>query len=147
MTPAERLAQSRRAIIEYLQRREHRHEGRPPNGEPEPEPEISDPHIPWRERGWLGAITDAARTWWRYHPAHLALDVATPALQLYARKKPLQVLGIAAGVGAALVLARPWRLISLTTLLIAAVKSSQLSTVVLSALSGAEGWQAGQHKD
>jgi hypothetical protein len=51
----------------------------------------------------------------------------------------MQVLGIAAGVGAALMLARPWRLISLTTVLIAVVKSSQLSGALMSALSAAGG--------
>ena len=45
-----------------------------------------------------------------------------------------------AGIGAMLVFARPWRVVSATTVLVGLVKSSQLSGVVLSALSGAQGW-------
>jgi hypothetical protein len=50
------------------------------------------------------------------------------------------VLGASALVGAALVVTRPWRVISVTTLLIAIVKSSQLTGVVMSALSDAQDW-------
>ena len=50
----------------------------------------------------------------------------------------MQFLGIAAAIGAVVVIARPWRLISITGLLLAIAKSSQLSTVLLSALSAAD---------
>jgi hypothetical protein len=74
----------------------------------------------------------------------MAVEMATPALQSYLRKRPFQVLALSAGVGALLVVTRPWRLISLTTLVVAIVKSSQLSGVVMSALSDAQGWQEQQ---
>ena len=95
----------------------------------------------FRRRGWLGGLTNAARAWWRSHPAQLALEVVTPALQSYTRRKPFQVLGIAAAAGAAIVVTRPWRLISVTTVLIALVKSSQLSGVLMSALTDVHDWQ------
>ena len=85
-------------------------------------------------------MTGAARAWWRHHPAQYALEFATPFLQSTMRKRPFLVLGAAAGVGAMLVFARPWRVVSATTVLVGLVKSSQLSGVVLSALSGAQGW-------
>ena len=47
------------------------------------------------------------RAWWRHHPAHMALELATPALSGYARRKPVQFLGIAAAVGAVVLVARP----------------------------------------
>jgi hypothetical protein len=68
----------------------------------------------------------------------MGLELATPALSAFADKKPLQFLGIAAAVGAVVVIARPWRLISVTGLLVAIAKSSQLSTILLSALSAAD---------
>jgi hypothetical protein len=40
--------------------------------------------------------------------------------------------------GAVLMLARPWRLISVTTLVVAVLKSSQLSSLLMSALSAAD---------
>ena len=140
MTPAERLALSRLAIIEHLERREHRHEradSGPDSGRDEPDSKAMGRtvHRPRRRRGWFGGVLNAARTWWNHHPAQLALELVTPALQSYARRKPFQLPGIAAATGAALVLTRPWRLVSLTSVLIAVVKSSQLTGVVMSALT------------
>ena len=139
MTPAERLALSRLAIIEYLERREHRHD--PRSVEPD-EPQAAHSHgaaPPQRRarRGWFGGAVNAAKTWWNHHPAQLALELATPALESYARRKPFQLIGISAAFGAALVLTRPWRLVSLTSMLIAVVKSSQLTSVVMAALTDA----------
>ena len=59
-------------------------------------------------------------------------------LETYARRKPLQFLGIAAAAGAVIVVARPWRLISATGLVMALLKSSQLSGLVMSAMSAAD---------
>jgi hypothetical protein len=139
---ADRLARSRLAIIEQIQPREHRHprggsddrrrEHEPGGGEAQEGDYGSGPP------GWFARIRSAARTWWHDHPAHMGLELATPALSAYARKKPLQFLGIAAAVGAMVVIARPWRLISITGLLVAIVKSSQLSGVLMSALSAAD---------
>ena len=81
----------------------------------------------------------ATLTWWRHHPAHMALDVAVgvskPVLYKYAEEKPLQLLAAAAAVGAAAVLVRPWRLMSITGLLLATLKSSGLSSTLLSLIT------------
>ena len=139
MTPADRLARSRLAIIEHLERREHRHDSHHAGEEASGAGGGDSADRPSRSSGWLGGISAAAKAWWRHHPAQLGLELVTPALESYARRKPFQVLGISAAVGAVLVLTRPWRLISLTTVLVAMVKSSQLTGVVMSAL---QDWQS-----
>ena len=139
--PADKLDSSRRAIVDYIQRRDRHHEADGAQGATGGETDDSA-EGPGRGRGWFGGIKYAARIWWRHHPAHMALEVATPLLASYTREKPLQVLGVAAAAGAALVVLRPWRLLSVTTVLIALVKSSQLSGILMSALSAADGWQS-----
>ena len=89
-------------------------------------------------------MTGAARAWWRNHPAQYVLEFATPFLQSTMRKRPFLVLGCSAGLGALLVVARPWRVVSATTLLAGLVKSSQLSGIMMSSLSGAQSWFAEQ---
>ena len=150
MTPAQKLDRSRLAIIEYLAGGPHRPDRRDDN---EPEPDEHGAQHDARKRDsrgffssnrWLRGMSSAARAWWNHHPAQMAVELATPALQSYMRKRPFQVLALSAGVGALLVVTRPWRLISVTTLVVAIVKSSQLSGVVMSALSDAQGWHEQQ---
>jgi hypothetical protein len=137
---AAKLARSRLAILEHVQRRERRHD--------RDEPEESDglealggappSRRTRRAGGWLGRLQHAAGTWWRHHPAHMAVELGTPMLQSFAQRHPGRLLAGAAVAGAVLMLARPWRLISVTTVLLAVVKSSQLSSVLMSALSAAD---------
>ena len=149
MTPAEKLDRSRLAIIEYLARGERRKDHRRVESEPEEFEAFDDGHVGGGEgffagNRWFSGISSAAQAWWRHHPAQMAVEMATPALQSYMRRRPFQVLAVSAGVGALLVVTRPWRLISLTTLVVAVVKSSQLSGVVMSALANAQGWNEQQ---
>lgn len=138
----DRLARTRLAIIEQVQRRERRPsrererdpaQARQSPGEPDRDVEYED-----AAGGWFGHVRHALGTWWRHHPAHMGVELATPLLAAYARKKPLQFLGIAAAAGAAIVVLRPWRLISATGIVVALVKSSQLSGLLMSALSAAD---------
>ncbi len=131
-TPQERLAASRKAILRNMNA---------DGGSPAPDdrriglagvPDGTD-HQP--ARGMWHTLGRTARVWWQHHPAQLALDVAKPLLGKYAHEKPFQLLGAAAAVGAAVVLLRPWRLVSLTGLAVTALKSSQVSGLVLSLLS------------
>lgn len=85
--------------------------------------------------GTWGLIKQVASSWWNGHPAHIALDFVKPMVQTYAEEKPMKLLGISAGIGAAVALLRPWRVISLTGLLLAAVKSTEVSSVVKSLLA------------
>jgi len=147
---ARRLAQTRLAIIEEIDQREHRgdqrgsREGRD-NGRAQAREQARAERrerdgSPRRARpsGWFGTARHALSTWWRHHPAHMAVELATPALGVYAEKRPFRLLGIAAVVGALVVVTRPWRLISVTGLLVAVAKSSQLSGLLMSALSAAD---------
>ena len=80
------------------------------------------------------SIVQAAQAWWQHHPVQIAVDIGRPFLTNYARDKPIQLLAIAAGVGAAAVLVKPWRLVSVTGLAVAAFKSTKISSPLLSLL-------------
>lgn len=141
MTEAtDKLARSRQAILEHVARRQRRHDPREETAQSFSEgyefPD--DGEMPEPGSGWFGHLSHAVRTWWRYHPAHMAVDLATPLMRGYARRKPLQLLGISLAAGAALTFARPWRLISITTLIVALLKSSQLSHLLMAAMSAAD---------
>lgn len=137
----DKLAKSRQAILAHIARRERRHDPRmeSPQGAYEDAGSFADEGPPPESgSGWLGHLGHALRTWWRYHPAHMAVDLATPLMRGYARRKPVQLLAISLGLGAAFAVARPWRLISVTTLLVALLKSSQLSHLFTAAMSAAD---------
>ncbi|MCS4511081.1 hypothetical protein [Xylophilus ampelinus] len=75
------------------------------------------------------------RAWWEFHPVRAAGAVAEPLLADYAERRPFRLLGIAAGVGATVVVAKPWRLVSIGGLAVAVLKSSQASSFVLSLIT------------
>ena len=132
LTPQERLALSRKAIVRHMTRDDAPSAGRIPYALKDNN--IGDGSTQHQRSHWQ-AIKRAVRAWWHNHPAQLAFDLAQPVLGRYAEEKPLQLLSVAAGVGAAVVLLRPWRLVSLSGLLIATLKSSELSGFLLSLLS------------
>ncbi len=149
---ADKLAQTRLAIIAHLQGRERRHEQRGADRYADPQQDMEADAPAGRlhgnggprgasrrsPSGWLHHARHVARSWWRHHPASLGLELVTPVLSSYAARKPVQYLGIAAAVGAVCMVLRPWRLISVTGLVVAIAKSSQISSVVMSALAGAD---------
>ena len=90
-----------------------------------------------KARGWFAGLKRAFLTWWQHHPAKAAVELATPVLSRYAGNKPVQFIGAAAAVGAVAFLARPWRLISLTSVVLALLKSTQVRTLLLSGISAA----------
>ena len=132
LTPKERLTASRRALVRYMNHEEP-DDGTGSDGSGtdglEGFGEAPDGGGTW------ATIKRTAQVWWQHHPAQLALNLAKPALGRYAEEKPLQLLGIAAGIGAAAVLIRPWRLISVTGLLFAAIKASDAPVLLMSILS------------
>jgi len=140
---SDRLERSRLAILEHLHRKEQRrhpaqeemlanHESGEGLGGPAPRTARARRKTPG---SWFDMAHDAIDSWWRYHPAHMAVEIARPALTSYARRKPMQYLGIAAAAGAVVLLLRPWKLISVTGVLVALVKSPQVAGLVMSALS------------
>lgn len=131
-TAQQRLAASRQAIMRDM------HRDDPEMGyltDTKDESDISETGIDASSGTWE-LIKQVGQSWWQSHPAHLALDVAKPMMQTYAKEQPLKLLGIAAGTGIALVVLRPWRLISLTGVAIALLKSTQLTGVVQSLILG-----------
>ena len=131
-TPQDRLAASRKTILQLMNARgEH--------------PASSYEHIEFGNNSGESAsksetskwqlIQQAIRIWWHNHPAHLALEIGKPVLGKYAEEEPFKLLGISAATGAAIALSKPWRLISMTGLAVATLKSSQVSGLLLSLLT------------
>ena len=139
---SDKLARSRQAILEHVARRQRRHDPREETAQGFTSAEGStyaqDDDPQEAGGGWFGHMKHAVRTWWRYHPAHMAVDIATPLMRGYAQRKPLQLLGISLAAGAVLTFARPWKLISVGTIVIAVLKSSQLSHLLMAAMSAAD---------
>lgn len=131
LTAQQRLANSRQAIIRHMGLEAPEDGGFAPDAGAAGE---DGKNIDTSAGTWTLA-KQVASTWWHGHPARLAVDIAKPALQTYAEHQPLRLLGISAGIGAAAVVLRPWRLISVTGLLLAALKSSEISGAVQSMLS------------
>jgi hypothetical protein len=143
---ADRLARNRQALLEHMARKQRRHDPREERasagydtgyGAGQVPPEYDDEPAS-SGGGWFGHLRHALRTWWRYHPAHMAVELATPMMQGYARRKPVQLLGISLAAGALLTFARPWKVISVTTIIVALLKSSQLSHLFTAAMSAAD---------
>jgi hypothetical protein len=132
LTPQQRLGASRRAIVRYMTQNDAPEDGVSARAGSDGLEGYGD--APSGGGSWA-AIKHTAKVWWQHHPAQLALNLAKPMLGRYAEEKPLQLLGIAAGVGAAAVVLRPWRLISVTGLIFAALKTSDLPVLVMSILS------------
>jgi hypothetical protein len=128
-SPQERLANSRRAIIRHMSRA-----GKPRDDTGHPDPDETEPLQSASSGAW-GVVKHAIQVWWHHHPVSVAYDLARPAIGNYAEDKPFRLLGVAAALGAAAVLLRPWRLVSLGGLLLATLKSSELSGALHSLLS------------
>lgn len=139
---ADRLAKTRLALIEYVHRKEirkdrHAQAGRHEHKEGE-QWEAAEAAAATGGGGWFDRVKRAFSIYWRHHPARMGLEMATPVLSTFARRKPGVYLGAAAAAGAIFVIARPWRLISVTGVLLALAKSPQLAGVVMAAMSGTD---------
>jgi hypothetical protein len=147
LTPQQRLALSRRALVRQLndgadapdnddlEYAQHEASAAPPHDR--------HPRNPRGERGrregegggtrnnvWLGVGRSVVERWWRRHPAHAVGQLARPLLEQYARKEPAKLMAAAAATGAVLVLVRPWRLLSATAVLAAVLKTSDVADLV-----------------
>jgi hypothetical protein len=61
------------------------------------------------------------------------VQIFQPVVTDYVTKNPVKTLGIAAGIGAAVVVLRPWRLITLAVIT-SALKSSQVPKLILNSI-------------
>lgn len=134
LSAQQRLAASRQAIVRDMHRKGAEADT-PVPGDADANTHISETGMDTSSSSW-DLVQQVARSWWQSHPAHLALDVARPMMQNYAQDQPVKLLGIAAATGAAFVVLRPWRLVSLTGVALTLLKSTQVSGVVRSFLHG-----------
>ncbi|MDH6166607.1 hypothetical protein M2282_001754 [Variovorax boronicumulans] len=145
LTPQQRLAISRRALVRQLQGGDA--DTREDQDARYPAPEFDDDleyahhdastgpgHEEARAHGrrnvWASVARSVAQRWWRRHPAHAMGQLARPLLEHYARKEPAKLMAAAAATGALLVLVKPWRLLSVTAVLAAVLKTSDVADVV-----------------
>lgn len=141
-SPQERLAASRKALVRHMSR-DARHDSRDHRDSPDSQPAQDmageQPAKGSSNSGFssrtLRLLKRGLRSWWRHHPANFAVSVAQPLLGRYARQSPLRLLAISAGVGAALVVIKPWRLVSMGGIALATLKSSEFSGLLMSMLS------------
>ena len=131
LTPQERLATSRKAIVRHMTRDNNLKETRF-----EYEYEYDKNHVPQvTEDGTWVSMKHALLSWWRHHPVSVAVSLAKPLMGKFADEQPFKLLAVSAGLGATLVVMKPWKLISLGGIVLAALKSSDLSGALLSMLS------------
>jgi len=126
-TPQQRLAQSRRALVAQMQgpRRDASEEELYPVAAPPAGGPGGFDHF-----AWSSVARGVVRRWWRRHPANAVGQVARPLLERYAREEPAKLVGAAAAAGALVVLVRPWRLLSITAVLAAVLKTSDVADMV-----------------
>lgn len=158
ITPQERLVNSRKALVRHMTRNQSPGRVVTPNGDAsslnaglgvdqdvDGKPDFSATHFDPRathsssdsqmRTTAFSLARQALMTWWQRHPAHLAVDIARPLLSQFAEKKPVRLLVVAAGIGAVLVLFKPWRMVTPAGVLLGTLKSSGLSNMLLSLVS------------
>ncbi|RZL68272.1 MAG: hypothetical protein EOP77_01875 [Variovorax sp.] len=129
LTAKERLAISRRALVNQLQGGKR---APAPADDSHGEPSTVEP----RSSGfldrfpWASVARNVGERWWRRHPANAMGQLARPLLERYARKQPFKLVAAASAVGALAVLVKPWRLLSVTAVLAALLKTSDVADVV-----------------
>jgi len=128
LTPHERLALSRRALVAQLGG----------NDRPADDGAPVEATVSLRAKSesiidrvaWASVARNVIQRWWRRHPANAAGQLARPVIERYAREQPAKLIAAAAGTGALLVLVRPWRLLSITAVLAAVLKTSDIADLV-----------------
>jgi hypothetical protein len=137
LTALERLARSRQAIaMELGVDGGSRERGRDDLGAEWGQGELDGQMRRGKPRGgWWPVFTSMASTWWRRHPLNAVAHMAKPVIESYAREEPAKLMGIAALAGVAVVIIKPWRLISAGALLAAALRPSEISAFAMTMLS------------
>jgi hypothetical protein len=123
LTPQQRLAISRRALVHELRGSDAEIE--------EPSPSAMQRHTGiFDQVPWISMARRVTQRWWRRHPANAVGQLARPLLDRYAREQPVKLMAAAAAAGALIVLAKPWRLLSITAVLAAVLKTSDVADMV-----------------
>jgi hypothetical protein len=113
MSAAQRLAESRERLRQWMVRGDGRHEARRRNAAAEAEGVSPSAWDRLRGLPVIGVVIDAASAWWSNHPlqpaASLARGVVRDSVGPLARRRPLMMVAAAFAIGGALVWLRPWR--------------------------------------
>lgn len=131
----QRLAASRSELVRYMSGNSRSMPGAPRASEEQHDASDQGAQRSTASLGIWRLLKLGIGSWWRHHPANMAVAVATPLLRRYAERNPFQLLALSAASGAAVVLFKPWRLISLGGLALTALKSAEFSGLVASLLS------------
>lgn len=122
LTAQQRLVISRRALVEQFQGsgapKRMAYTGRPKRAG------LMDRFT------WGPMLRSVAGRWWRRHPANAVGQLARPLLDHYARTQPAKLIAAAVTLGAIAVLVKPWRLLSITAVLAAIMKTSDAADIV-----------------
>lgn len=73
--------------------------------------------------------------WWSRHPLNSAVDLGRPFLENMAERQPGRLMAYGAGTGALLMVIKPWKLLSLATILSLAFRTSDLTGLIAGAFS------------
>lgn len=73
--------------------------------------------------------------WWSRHPLNSAVDLGRPFLEHMAERQPGRLMAYGAGTGALLMVIKPWKLLSLATVLSLAFRTSDLTGLIAGAFS------------
>lgn len=74
--------------------------------------------------------------WWSRHPLNSAVDLGRPFLEHMAQRQPGRLMAYGAGTGALLMVIKPWKLLSLATVLSLAFRTSDLTGLIAGAFGG-----------
>lgn len=133
LTAQQRLALSRRALMHHL-RGDDEHQTA--DGSPNKVGVVSN----LLSRTSYGAVArNLFERWWSRHPANAAGQLARPMLERFAKQQPAKLIAVSAGIGALVVLVKPWRLLSITALLAAVLKTSDVADMVTTLMKRQDG--------
>lgn len=141
LTAKQRLERSREALNAALNRDDPAHEHDDLGaewGQSALDPHVTRPGGRPRS-GWWPVARSLAASWWHRHPLNAVSHMARPVVEAYAQRTPGRLLGVAALTGAALVVVRPWRLISAGALLAAVLRPSEISAFAMTMMSSFNG--------
>lgn len=85
----------------------------------------------------------AVGQWWQRHPMSSVVELGNPLLRRYAQQHPAKLIVYGAGTGALLWVLKPWRLLSLATVVTLVLKSSDFTGLIARVLPTSSGASTG----
>ena len=132
-SPAERLAQSRERLREYMTRADARQQAKRRTAAAKAAGESAAILDRLRAIPLIGPVMEVLLAWWESHPLHsaasLAADVAEETVAPLARKHPFALVAAAFGVGVGIAWLKPWKHIR-TSVLLTGFASQVLSRAI-----------------